>query len=114
MYYRNYVQKMIAQFAEDDQNRTALMLYDGKQVTEIGYRCLAERILRAANYFKNNGLTQRHIALALKKRDGLTAAPTLTGLWSRLSCMPIGTSSPSSRQVDIVEWRIRMTILSSL
>lgn len=63
MYYRNYVQKMIAQFAEDDQNRTALMLYDGKQVTEISYRCLAERILRAANYFKNNGLTQRHIAL---------------------------------------------------
>ena len=63
MFKRNYVHKMIARFAADDQNRTALMMYDGQQVTEIDYRGLAEKILCAANYFNRNGLTGRHIAL---------------------------------------------------
>ena len=63
MFKRNYVHKMIARFAADDQNRTALMMYDGQQVTEIDYRSLAEKILRIANYFNRNGLTGQHIAL---------------------------------------------------
>ena len=63
MYKNNYIQKMIAQFAADDQNRTALALYDGIQITQVSYRVLAERALRAANFFKKNGLIGRHIAL---------------------------------------------------
>ena len=58
----NYVRSMIAQFAED-QNRIALMIYDGRQITEISYRTLADEILQAAGFFKKNGLVGRHIAL---------------------------------------------------
>ena len=53
---------MIAQFLEDNQNRTAFRLYDGKNIAEISYKTLAEKILEAAGFFKRNGLTGRHIA----------------------------------------------------
>ena len=59
----NYVRSMITQFAEDDQNRIALMVYDGRQITEVTYRCLAEKILRAADFFRSHGLSRRHIGL---------------------------------------------------
>ena len=51
----NYVRSMIAQFAEE-QNRIALMIYDGRQITEISYRTLADEILQAAGHFKKKGL----------------------------------------------------------
>ena len=34
---KSYVQKLISQFAEDNQKRVALMLYDGIQITNICY-----------------------------------------------------------------------------
>lgn len=63
MYKENYVRKLIEQFAADDQNRIALKLYNGKQITDVSYPELAEKILSAASYFKENGLRGRHIAL---------------------------------------------------
>lgn len=63
MHKNNYIRDLIAQFAADDQNRIALKLYNGKQITQISYSELAERILTAASFFQENGLRGRHIAL---------------------------------------------------
>lgn len=59
----SYVRSMIAQFAEDDHNRIALMIYDGQQITEVSYHGLAKKILQAAGFLRKNGLSGRHIAL---------------------------------------------------
>ena len=70
----NYVRSMIAQFAED-QNRIALMVYNGRQITEISYRTLADEILQAAGFFKKNGLVGRHIALLRSWPVGMLRSP---------------------------------------
>lgn len=63
MHKRNYVQIMIEQFAADDKNRTALKIFDGKRIEDITYNHMADKIMQAAGFFSENGLTGRHIAL---------------------------------------------------
>ena len=63
MQNRNYVREMLEQFSADHQNRIALELYNGKQTTQISYSGLAEKILTAAGFFRENGWCGRHIAL---------------------------------------------------
>lgn len=63
MYKRNYIKQILEQFAVDKQNRIALKLYNGKQITDIRYPDLAEKILSAAGFFRDKGLEGRHIAL---------------------------------------------------
>lgn len=63
MYKENYVQKLIEQFAADDQNRIALKLYNGKQTEDICYTKLAENILSAAGFLKKDGRSGQHVAL---------------------------------------------------
>ena len=61
--YDNYVQKLIRQFAEDSQYRTALTIYDGAELVNVTYAELAEEILRAAAVLKAKSITGKHIAL---------------------------------------------------
>ena len=63
MYKRNYIKQILEQFAVDKQNRIALKLYNGKQITDIRYPDLAKKILSAAGFFRDKGLEGRHIAL---------------------------------------------------
>ena len=60
---KSYVQKLISQFAEDNQKRVALMLYDGIQITNICYDHFSEDILYAAGFFKERGIVNQHIGL---------------------------------------------------
>lgn len=60
---RNYVQKLIEQFLNDNENRIALKLYDGIQVTDICYKRFAEDILYTAGFFKEREIAGKHIAL---------------------------------------------------
>jgi long-chain acyl-CoA synthetase len=63
MYKSNYIRKMISQFSADDQNRIALEIYSGKQITAIRYSELAEKILSAAGFFKEYGGACQHVGL---------------------------------------------------
>ena len=60
---KNYVQKLISHFSEDNQKRVALLLYDGMKITEIYYKRFSEDILRAAGFFAKTGIINKHIAL---------------------------------------------------
>ena len=63
MQNKNYVRKLIEQFAAEDQNRIALKLYNGTQITDVRYCELSEKILAAAWFFRENGLQGKHMAL---------------------------------------------------
>lgn len=60
---KNYVQKLISHFSEDNKKRVALMLYDGMQITEICYKRFSKDILCAAGFFQKRGIVNKHIAL---------------------------------------------------
>lgn len=63
MYKINYIRELLEQFSADDQNRTAIKLYNGQRIKDITYTELAENILSAAGCFQENGLSGRHVAL---------------------------------------------------
>ena len=55
MYKINYIRELLEQFSADDQNRTAIKLYNGQRIKDITYTELAENILSAAGCFQENG-----------------------------------------------------------
>ncbi|MBQ2667150.1 MAG: AMP-binding protein [Clostridia bacterium] len=54
---------LIDRFLADDQNRTALKLYNGRQITDVSFRDFAGDILDTAGSLAENGIVHRHIAL---------------------------------------------------
>lgn len=57
---RNLMDKFLGAPAE----KTAFSLYDGRQVTDISYNQFGADILKTAGFFRKNGISGQHIALA--------------------------------------------------
>lgn len=60
---KNYVLELIQKFADNEKAQVAFEIYDGNQVTRISYHTLADDILCAVRFFKENHITNTHIAL---------------------------------------------------
>lgn len=60
---KNYIQKLVDQFAKDNKTRIAFKLYDGKKIKDINYKQFAEDILCATSFLKEKAIVKEHIAL---------------------------------------------------
>lgn len=90
---KDYILKLIEQFASADPSRIALKLYDGQNITDIPYQDLAAEILCRIGFFRQNGISGKHIALiGPNSRDWITAFFAITG--SGNVAVPMNPSLP--------------------
>lgn len=60
---KSFIAELLAKFIGDQENRVAFAVFDGKQLTNIAYNRLADDVLRAAAFFRENKIFNEHIAL---------------------------------------------------
>lgn len=63
MKHNGFVKEQILKFSETQQAEPAFSLFDGKQVTDVSYPQFARDILKAAGYFRDQGIRGKHISL---------------------------------------------------